>query len=485
MNDVDDQELLRRYAHDGSEAAFAGLVSRHIDLVYSAARRMVIDPHLAEDVTQAVFLALAKSAAKTQHICVLSGWLHRTARNLSAATVRGEIRRRARENEVAIMNQDASAPDALWEQLAPHLDEALAQLAAPDRDALLLRYFERKTTREIGERLGLSEDAAQKRIGRALERLRGLFDKRGVAVTAPALAGILSLQAVQQAPAALAASVTASSLAAIASTSTVSILHLMASAKLKFSLVSLLAAGMTTAVVVQNRTNAKLTAELAARTAQLAQTQPVPEAKPSQPVDADEMAALGAEHAELLRLRGEVAVLRQRDRQRITPSPQKASTGPNSARGTGDFIASENWKDMGTDTPGNAFQSFLTTLKTGDLARIESTIHWDLNWKDDVSEEDRKLVEKSKQDYLEMLQRAPNKLTAFSLAPVQTDEQTERTRVFFHTITGEGTEVPSSLEMIRLDGRWKPVLSMGWRFPKESSSFYTTAVFGPAIDLER
>src|SRR5260370_41753267 len=139
---MNDQELLRDYVQNGSEAAFAALVRRHIDLVYSAALRMVVDPHLAEDVTQAVFRAVAEAAPKNEHCLVLSGWLHRTTRNLAATTVRSEVRRRARENKAAIMNEDSSETKALWEHLAPQLDDALAQLPALDRDALLLRYIQ-------------------------------------------------------------------------------------------------------------------------------------------------------------------------------------------------------------------------------------------------------------------------------------------------------------------------------------------------------
>jgi len=151
---------------------------------------------------------------------------------------------------------------------------------------------------------------------------------------------------------------------------------------------------------------------------------------------------------------------------------------------SGDLVPSDNWKEVGTDTPQNAFQSFLAVLKAGDPARIESAVHWDLKWKEDITDEDRRLVEKSKQDYLEMLQRAPNKLSAFTLAPIAQGD-TERTRVFFHMLTAEGTDIASNFEMIQLAGQWKPVLSMGWRFPKESSSFFTSPVFGPAIDLDR
>ena len=217
MNSLTDQQLLRDYTGRRSEAAFAELVRRHVDLVYSAALRMVRDAHLAEDVTQGVFVALAQNARQLTDRPVLSGWLHRTAQNLAAKAVRSDVRRRAREQEAAAMNELLSAePDAVWEHIAPHLDAALGELSEADRDALLLRYFERKSAREMAQTLGISDEAAQKRVNRAVERLREFFAKRGVTVGASGLVVVISANAVQAAPAGLA--VTISTAAALAGT---------------------------------------------------------------------------------------------------------------------------------------------------------------------------------------------------------------------------------------------------------------------------
>src|SRR5713101_1567223 len=155
MKSLTDQQLLRGYTRRRSEAAFAELVRRHVDFVYSAALRMVRDAHLAEDVTQGVFVALAQNARQLTNRPVLSGWLHRTTQNLAAKTVRADVRRRTREQEAVAMNELLSAePDAVWEHIAPHLDSALGELSEADRDALLLRYFQRQSAREMAQTLG-------------------------------------------------------------------------------------------------------------------------------------------------------------------------------------------------------------------------------------------------------------------------------------------------------------------------------------------
>lgn len=209
MNQWTDSQLLGEYAQRRSEAAFAELVSRHVDLVYSAALRLMSgDAHLAQDVTQSAFLALAQNAGKLAEHPVLSGWLHQTARNIAANTVRSDTRRRAREQEAAVMNEFLAAePDVPWDQLAPHLDSVLGELNEDERDALFLRYFERKSARETGQLLGVSEEAAQKRVSRALEHVRQLFARRGVAIGAGALVVALSANAVHAAPVGLASAI--------------------------------------------------------------------------------------------------------------------------------------------------------------------------------------------------------------------------------------------------------------------------------------
>jgi RNA polymerase sigma factor (sigma-70 family) len=201
MDSRTDQELLQEYAGGGSETAFTEVVRRHVDFVYSTALRLAGNAHLAEDVSQRVFLALAQNARQLTDRAVLCGWLHCTTRNLSANAVRSEVRRRAREQEAAAMNE-LLAPDHQpgWESIAPYLDAALSELSELDRDALLLRYFQRKSAREMAQELGISGEAAQKRLNRAIERLRDLFIKRGIPIGATGLVALISANAVQAAP---------------------------------------------------------------------------------------------------------------------------------------------------------------------------------------------------------------------------------------------------------------------------------------------
>ncbi|HEX3798076.1 MAG TPA: sigma-70 family RNA polymerase sigma factor [Verrucomicrobiae bacterium] len=223
MNHQTDGQLLRIYAEHNSESAFAELVQRQLDFVYSAALRMVCDPHLAEDVTQSVFVALANNAAGLTERTNLCGWLHQTAQNIAAQTVRTIERRRAREQKAATMNPLLSSEsDISWEQIAPHLDAAIGDLGKPDRDVLFLRYFKNYDLRTLGTAFGISDDAAQKRVSRAVERLRERLAKRGVAAGAGGLVIFISANAVQAAPAGLATTVTAAAIAGTAiSTSTI------------------------------------------------------------------------------------------------------------------------------------------------------------------------------------------------------------------------------------------------------------------------
>ena len=218
VDDRTDQELLGAYARTGDEAAFSLVVHRYMDMVYSVALRIVCDNHLAEDVSQQVFLALAQRASSLDQHAVLAGWLHRTTHHISANIVRTEVRRRNRENQTAVANNLLARNwEPSWSTVAPHLDDALCELPQPDRDVLVLRYCQGLSAREIAQMLGTSSEAAQKRVTRALDRIRDAFTKRGIMVGTAALVGLMTDNALQAAPIGLAASLSAGALAHAAS----------------------------------------------------------------------------------------------------------------------------------------------------------------------------------------------------------------------------------------------------------------------------
>jgi RNA polymerase sigma factor (sigma-70 family) len=251
----DDLTLLREYARRHSEEAFAALVSRYLNLVYSVALRQVRDPHLAGEITQTVFIILARKVNSLGPKTILSGWLCRTARYASANALTIQRRRQHREQEAhmqSILNEAANEPvhDEIWHQIAPLLDGALEQLGQKDHDAVVLRFFEGRNFKEVGAALGASEDAAKMRVNRALEKLRKYFTKQGVSSTTAIIAGAISTNSVQVAPVALAKSVTAVALAkgTAASASTLTLvkgtMKIMTWMKIKF------AVGITAAILI-------------------------------------------------------------------------------------------------------------------------------------------------------------------------------------------------------------------------------------------
>jgi RNA polymerase sigma factor (sigma-70 family) len=212
---IDDGTLLRTYARERSEDAFGELVQRHLPLVYAAAlRRTGGDAHRAKDVAQIVFTALARDAAALSHHTALTGWLYAATRNAAIDLVRSETRRRQREQKAHLM-EDISSPEtsADWEQLRPVLDEAMDELDGRDREAVLLRFFEGRPFAAVATALRVSEDAARKRVDRALEKLGGLLARRGITSTGGALAVLLANQTTVAAPAGVAASITAAAVA--------------------------------------------------------------------------------------------------------------------------------------------------------------------------------------------------------------------------------------------------------------------------------
>lgn len=206
-------ELLTRYRLAGSEAAFADLLRRFTNLVYSIAKRRVANTSLAEEVTQTVFTRLAKTPPNLKSEGELIAWLHRTTIHVAIDAWRSETRRRAREQEAVLMQPTHDEDARLWEAMTPHLDEALDQLPDDDRQAVLLRFFEQMAMRDIGGILGVNEDAAKMRVKRALDRLRDQLARRGVVCTIAGLLAVIAPHAVAAAPSHLLANLVAMKLA--------------------------------------------------------------------------------------------------------------------------------------------------------------------------------------------------------------------------------------------------------------------------------
>jgi RNA polymerase sigma factor (sigma-70 family) len=286
---TDSQQLLADYAANGSERAFQELVARYVDLVYSTAIRLVDgDAHRAKDVAQTVFLDLSRMAAKLSPNSRLGGWLHRHTCFVARTVMRGERRRQARERQAMEMSALNNHPDTALAEIAPVLDEAINELGADDRDAILLRFFERRNLRSVGEALGTSENVAQKRVARAVQELATMLRRRGFVLPAAALATGLAAGAVTAAPAGLALSITgtvfggAGAAGGIGSTTAkVAVL-----AKLKLGIVgALVVAGAVTAIFLQHSSKAKLPDESAVVQPQPDQpeTANIPDSQPANP----------------------------------------------------------------------------------------------------------------------------------------------------------------------------------------------------------
>lgn len=308
---MNDQELLREYAAAGSQPAFRQLVERHLPLVYSAARRRLTDSQLAEDVAQQVFTLLAGKAGRLSRHVVLSGWLYRTACHVASETLRRETRRQQRE-QLAVTAMNLTDTDATWREIEPLLDDAMASLGETDRDAVVLRFFENKSLRDVGAALGLSDDAAQKRLSRAVEKLRVFFQQRGRSTTGTTLAAAIAAGAIQAVPVGMTATISTAVLsgAALASSALITT-KIMSWTTLKPLFATGAALGAATAIIIQTQQVGALRRENHELQARLATA----EESATEVGQRLTRIAAAAENdplkVELAKLRGEVAALRQ------------------------------------------------------------------------------------------------------------------------------------------------------------------------------
>ena len=309
-----DAQLLRGFAEERSDDAFTELVRRHIDSVFTAAaRRTGGDAAAAQDIAQTVFTGLATKlrgagAAEVLQVASLGGWLHRQTGFTAATYVRGEARRRTREQTSMELRSQADTTD--WSSVAPVLDEALDGLPDGDRDAIALRFLERRPFAGIGAVFGVSEDAARMRVDRALDKLRTGLARRGITSTAAALGTALGQHAVGAAPAGFASDLSAAALCGAATSFTTSPhIILMPAEKPKLIGLSVAVAVAVSMLILQRSANSRLRNELARTSDELGRARATVPVPPS--ADPKELERLRGEHLELLRLRGEVAGLRR------------------------------------------------------------------------------------------------------------------------------------------------------------------------------
>ena len=258
-NRMDEAQWIAEFRENRSEDAFASLVRRHVDFVYATALRQVGDSGLAEEITQDVFVVLARKAPSLGRCQTIAGWLYQTTLNRVRQRLRSELRRQRREGIAAELHANAGAGQSIWEPLVPLLDEGLGAMDERDRLALLLHCLEGRGFREVGEALGLGEDAARKRVNRALERLTDFFRQHGFAV--PTITAGTALFVGVSAPASLVGAIVSSGLAAIPTAATLGVL--MTPTMFKAGLATVLIAAVATPMLLQQATIRRQDVELA------------------------------------------------------------------------------------------------------------------------------------------------------------------------------------------------------------------------------
>lgn len=358
---ADDSELLRQYVESDSEAAFSDLAHRYANLVYATALRITNDPHIAKDVTQTVFCAMARKASFLTSHPALSGWLHRSARYAAINAHRRKLRRTQLESEAQAMSPpNDSVPDTGdAADIAPMVDELLDHLNERERRAVMLRFFEECSFAEVGVRLRMKEDAARICVARALEKVRASLGRRGIHSTPGALTVFLASRAAIAAPAGVAAAASAAALSAsaVSAMTGLSLLVFM-TAKTKLIVAGLLVAGAGF-VVYQDQSNRaqreQIAASVSAKTARLEDSQvprgTMPEAKPEPALAGKPTAPVTA-----------------------SPLPAAAKPEPAAPQKFSPKIITQ-WNNAGRATPTAAFETLFWAAKAGRPAEATALVN--------------------------------------------------------------------------------------------------------------
>src|SRR5438876_51333 len=458
---MQDAELLRDYVTSGSDTAFAELVDRYVDFVFSTARRQLGNAQLAEEVAQVVFSLLARKAVGLVDLPSLAGWLYRATCFTAAKTLRTERRRRHHEQEAATMNQDNATEDEIWERLSPMLDDALKQLEEQDRLAVLLRFFQKKPMREVGETLGVSEAAAKMRVSRAVERLREFFSKRGVAVGASGLATVLSANAVQAAPIGLSAAISTG--AALAGTAVSTSTAIAATRTIAMTTLQKTIAGATLVVAVGTAIYEAHRASTFQAKVETLEQQQAPLAGQTQQLrrerdDAtNKLAALQQENQQLRRGTGELAKLRG-EVARLRPLQEDVVSLQKIAAQSTSSLA--EWKldqvmNVGRATPQDALQSSLWAETTTNLSEIKQSLIADKSDPPTEADMDRFVDDPHNHLHFNKEELQTGKIKVLSQKIVSSDEAVLTVSRQWDQ-SGKGIAVPLTLRNV--NGEWKIVV---------------------------
>jgi RNA polymerase sigma factor (sigma-70 family) len=462
MHDKSDLDLLYDYAANASEAAFREIVVRYADLVYSSALRQVESSHTAADIAQNVFLDLAHKAGHLsgEHPGSTSivGWLHRATRYTVLNHLRNSHRRITNERqamEQLLTNSDASLD---WEQIRPTLDEALDNLSDEDREVLLLRYFKNQTLRAVGQQVGISEDAAQKRVSRALEKLRDFFSKHGTAVGTGGLALIVSANAVQAAPAGLAISLSTTALTggAVSTTFAAASTKTIAMTTLQKVLVTATVAILTGAGIYEAHQAAQLRrlaltlqqqqAPLIEQNRQLRQAR---SEAINQLVDLpDELAKARKDNLELLRLRNEVSSLREQTNLlanlRTSTPPKTAASDPTDSKSSSDLILRENYTFAGYAAPEATVKSLFWAATQADMQTVLASMSPLMK-----AQTEAEWAGKSEDQIRAELTN--NSVTGYRITDTLVVSDNEKVL----TVYLEGRNVENKMRIVRVNDEWK------------------------------
>ena len=456
----DNMALVREYAQSNSEQAFATLVSQHVNLVYSVALRQVRDPHLAEEITQTVFIILAGKAKSLSPKTILSGWLCRTARYVSANTLSIQRRRQFREQEAHMESILNESEPGVWNQIAPLLDEALNYLGEKEHDAVVLRFFDGKELRQVGAAMGTTEDAARMRVNRGVEKLRDFLTKKGVTLSATAITGAVAVNSVQAAPAGLAASITTAALSGttITTAAVIAATKGIAMTTLQKAVVCTTLAALAGAGIYEARQAANSRAE--ARTLQQQQTslaEQVQRLESERDEASRRIASVGEEKerqtrnaSELLKLRGEVTGLRSTTNAlaKLLASQQssQASTAPQETPSI-DSHPRASWKFAGYATPQAAFESMTFAVSTGDAKAALSSLVPEIS-----KVQEQEFAKMSETELRDRIIQGAIDTTGFRI--IRTDSVADD-EVFLTVVTEGKRDHEDKVRLKRIQGEWK------------------------------